>query len=144
VARYSPCFSITKILRNLEQTCREGGGELCVGMEAKLLIDGLPASFDDEDLCALLRPYGTVLSAHIFTPATAALRRGGAVRMATIEEATRAIQTLDGVTLGDAVLHVLLVIRDHQPINGPKEGRRTSFSGASGTTSQNLPSCLTG
>jgi hypothetical protein len=41
--------------------------------------------------------------------------------MATIEEATRAIQTLDGAALGDAVLHMLLVLREHQPINGLKE-----------------------
>ena len=109
-------------------------------MDVKLLIDGLPASFGDEDLCALLRPYGAVLSAHIFTQVTSALHKGGAVRMATIDEATRAIQNLDGVTLGDAVLHVLLILRDDQSIDGSKEARRTSVCRGSGTTSQNLPS----
>ena len=78
-------------------------------MGTKVLIDGLPSSFHDEDLRALFSPYGLVLSAQIMTAPGGRSLGAGSVRMATIEEATLAIRGLDRKKLGKDVLQVLLI-----------------------------------
>ena len=84
-------------------------------MAVKLLVDGLPPSFKEEDLCALFRLYGSVLSAHIFPVPTSTSCRAGAIYIATADQAVRALQQLDGVRIENAVLRLLWATPLNQP-----------------------------
>jgi RNA recognition motif-containing protein len=65
----------------------------------KLFVDGLPRSFDDQQLHDLFAGYGQVVSARILTSVSARLPLAGYVVMASAEETDRAIEALDRTRL---------------------------------------------
>jgi RNA recognition motif-containing protein len=66
-------------------------------MSSKLYVGSLPYSVNDEILAQLFSPYGAVQSAKVITDRESGLSKGfGFVEMATEEEASEAINKLNG------------------------------------------------
>ena len=64
-------------------------------MGIKLMIEGLPLLFSNQQLNDLFAPFGTVLSARVITDHPGKSLRIGEVEMSTAQEAERAMQTLN-------------------------------------------------
>jgi RNA recognition motif-containing protein len=79
----------------------------------KLLVDGFPASFSDQQLKDLFDPFGAVVSVIIVTDQTGCSLGFGYVEMSTYGESQRAQRTLHRTTLED---QHLLVIEVNDPI----------------------------
>ena len=79
----------------------------------KLLVDGFPASFSDQQLKDLFDPFGAVVSVIIVTDQTGCSLGFGYVEMSTYGESQRAQKTLHRTTLED---QHLLVIEVNDPI----------------------------
>jgi len=79
----------------------------------KLLIDGFPASFSDQQLKDLFDPFGAVVTVIIVTDQTGCSLGFGYVEMSTYGESQRAQRTLHRTTLED---QHLLVIEVNDPI----------------------------
>lgn len=77
-------------------------------MSARLYVDGLLASIDEQELKTMFSRFGHVLSAQIYQPGTPAGSGVGAVEMASIEEAQKAISALHHSYLGGIFLLVFL------------------------------------
>ena len=80
---------------------------------SKLLVDGFPASFSDQQLKNLFDPFGAVISVIIVTDQTGCSLGFGYVEMSTYGESQRAQKTLHRTTLED---QHLLVIEVNDPI----------------------------
>ena len=78
----------------------------------KLLVDGFPASFSDQQLKDLFDPFGAVVSVIIVTDQTGCSLGFGYVEMSTYGESRRAQKTLHRTTLEDQ--HLLVIeVNDH-------------------------------
>jgi RNA recognition motif-containing protein len=78
----------------------------------KLLVDGFPASFSDQQLKDLFDPFGAVVSVIIVTDQTGCSLGFGYVEMSTYGESQRAQKTLHRTTLEDQ--HLLVIeVNDH-------------------------------
>jgi polyadenylate-binding protein len=75
----------------------------------KLLVDGFPASFSDQQLKDLFDPFGAVVSVIIVTDQTGCSLGFGYVEMSTYGESQRAQKTLHRTTLEDQHLLVIEV-----------------------------------
>ncbi|MEK6617788.1 MAG: RNA-binding protein [Nitrospirota bacterium] len=76
-------------------------------MSTKLYVGSLPYSTTDAQLTDLFSQYGAVTSAKVITDKFTGQSRGfGFVEMATSEEATRAIESLNGTKLEQRTLVV--------------------------------------
>jgi len=80
----------------------------------KLLVDGFPASFSDQQLKDLFDPFGAVVSVIIVTDQTGCSLGFGYVEMSTYGESQRAQKILHRTTLED---QHLLVIEVNDPID---------------------------
>jgi polyadenylate-binding protein len=79
---------------------------------SKLLVDGFPASFSDQQLKNLFDPFGAVISVIIVTDQTGCSLGFGYVEMSTYGESQRAQKTLHLSTLEDQ--HLLVIeVKDH-------------------------------
>jgi RNA recognition motif-containing protein len=63
-------------------------------MACKLYVEGFPPSFSDEELAKVFSAFGTVISAVIARSLTNESMCFGAVKMAKLEEADKAIKAL--------------------------------------------------
>ena len=73
----------------------------------KLFVDGLPASFGNKELSDLFTDFGTVLSAEVVKSDEGISLQFGFVAMGTSREALRAMAALNGSSVKD---HLLLVV----------------------------------
>jgi RNA recognition motif-containing protein len=63
-------------------------------LQTKLIVDGFPSSFTDQDLKDLLAPFGSVISASIARDPKGESLRMGQVEMALPEEAKKVKEKL--------------------------------------------------
>ena len=93
-------------------------------MNKKLYVGGLPYSVTDEQLRELFTAHGTVESAQVVTDKYTDQSRGfGFVEMGTVEEAEKAIQALNGTSLGGRNLTVnMSKPREDRPRGGGNRG----------------------
>ena len=78
----------------------------------KLLVDGFPTSFSDQQLKDLFDPFGAVVSVIIVTDQTGCSLGFGYVEMSTYGESQRAQKTLHLSRLEDQ--HLLVIeVKDH-------------------------------
>ena len=104
-------------------------------MTTKLYIGNLSYSATDEALRDAFAPYGAVLSATIITDRDTGQSRGfGFVEYATSDEASRAIEALNGADLAGRALNVS-VARPRNSDRGSEGGDRRLY-GASGHRSK--------
>ena len=71
-------------------------------------LSNLPADVDDTVLCQLVRPYGTVQSAHVLRDDANNSSRCAAVMMASGDDALRVLAAFNGRLLGDCVIQASL------------------------------------
>ena len=72
-----------------------------------VFLSNLPPDVDDTVLCQLVRPYGTVQSAHTMPDDTSSTRCA-AVTMTSVDEALRLLAAFNGRMLGDCVIQATL------------------------------------
>jgi RNA recognition motif-containing protein len=89
----------------LPSVIEEGGEQEGV----RLLVDGFPASFSEQDLKSLFNPFGAVISVTVVTDPTGCSLGCGYVEMSTCGDAQRAQRTLHLTTLEDQHLLVIEV-----------------------------------
>ena len=78
----------------------------------KLLVDGFPESFSDQQLKDLFDPFGAIVSVIIVTDQTGCSLGFGYVEMSTYGESQRAQKTLHRTILEDQ--HLLVIeVNDH-------------------------------
>lgn len=77
-------------------------------MGSRLYVDGLLASVGEQELKTMFSRFGNVLSAQIYQPGTPAGSGVGAVEMASLEDAQKAISALHHSYLGGILLLVFL------------------------------------
>jgi RNA recognition motif-containing protein len=78
-------------------------------MAIRLIIDGLPQHYFEEELIALFTPFGSVLSAQLARDHLHNVLGVGLVAMASVEEGYRAMFALDRKELHDHTIHVAIV-----------------------------------
>jgi len=71
-------------------------------------LSNLPADVDDTVLCQLVRPYGTVQSAHVLRDDTNATRCAALITMSSGEEALRVMAAFNGRLIADCVIQATL------------------------------------
>ena len=81
-------------------------------MGTKLLVDGIPSFFTDQQLKELFSRYGTVLSTKVIRDSRARSLKFGYVEMATLHEANTAIQQLNRSWLDGQALVVKMEKKD--------------------------------
>jgi len=81
-------------------------------MGTKLLVDGIPSFFTDQQLKELFSRYGTVLSTKVIRDPRAQSLKFGYVEMATLHEANTAIQQLNRSWLYGQALVVKMEKKD--------------------------------
>ncbi|MFH0789790.1 MAG: RNA-binding protein [Pseudomonadota bacterium] len=97
-------------------------------MSNKLYVGSLPYSVNDEVLSQLFSPFGTVESAKVITDRETGLSKGfGFVEMASAQEATEAINNLNG----SAYEGRTLTVSNARP-QAPREGGGGGFRGGPG------------
>jgi len=97
-------------------------------MSNKLYVGSLPYSVNDESLSKLFSTYGTVESAKVITDRETGLSKGfGFVEMASAQEATEAINNLNGSSFEGRTLTVSVA----RP-QAPREGGGGGFRGGKG------------
>ena len=74
---------------------------------ATVCLSNLPAEVDDAVLCQLVRPYGTVHSAHVLRNDINSTRCA-VITMANSDEALRVLAAFNGRQLGDCVIQATL------------------------------------
>jgi polyadenylate-binding protein len=78
----------------------------------RLLVDGFPTSFSDQQLKNLFDPFGAVISVIIITDQTGCSLGFGYIEMSTYGESQRAQKTLHLSTLEDQPL-LVIEAKDH-------------------------------
>ncbi len=97
-------------------------------MSNKLYVGSFPYSVNDEVLSQLFSPFGTVESAKVITDRETGLSKGfGFVEMASAQEATEAINNLNG----SAYEGRTLTVSNARP-QAPREGGGGGFRGGPG------------
>ena len=97
-------------------------------MSNKLYVGSLPYSVNDEILSQIFTPYGTVESAKVITDRETGLSKGfGFVEMASAQEATEAINNLNGSAFEGRTL----TVSNARP-QAPREGGGGGFRGGPG------------
>jgi cold-inducible RNA-binding protein len=97
-------------------------------MSNKLYVGSLPYSVNDESLSQLFSPFGTVESAKVITDRETGLSKGfGFVEMASAQEATEAINNLNGSAFEGRTL----TVSNARP-QAPREGGGGGFRGGPG------------
>lgn len=81
-------------------------------MGTRLLVDGIPSLFTDQQFQELFLPYGTVLSAEVMSDPNGESLEFSYVEMATFDEANAAIQQLNRSWLDGQVLVVKMEKKD--------------------------------
>ncbi|HVT01241.1 MAG TPA: RNA-binding protein [Patescibacteria group bacterium] len=97
----------------------------------RLFVAGIPYETKDDQLAAHFAPAGQVTSAKVITDRYSGRSKGfGFVEMATAEEAAKAVETLNGSTLGGRQL----VVKEAYPMKdrndnggGRRDDRRNDF-----------------
>ena len=84
------------------------GGTGLVPTTATVCLSNVPADVDDTVLCQLVRPYGTVQSAHVLRDDNSSTGRSAVVTMTTDDEAVRVLSAFNGRVLGDCVIQATL------------------------------------
>lgn len=79
-------------------------------LTALLIVDHLPRHFFDEELAALVRPFGTVLSTHVMRDGAGDHLDFGYVELDTLENARCAMCALNGHEVHGHAITVALVI----------------------------------
>jgi len=95
----------------------------------KLFVGNLPYTVDNSQLQSLFEPAGTVVSASVITDKYSGRSKGfGFVEMSTVEEAQKAIDTLNGHEIEGRKLNVSEArpLGERKP-RGDRGGYRRSF-----------------
>ena len=88
----------------------------------KLYVGNLPYSVTEDDLRQLFSEAGEVQSAKVISDETGRSKGFGFVEMATLEEAEKAVNAINGRTLKDRALNVSEA-KPQQPRTGGRPGR---------------------
>lgn len=96
-------------------------------MSKKIYVGGLPFATTDEDLMELFSQHGTVTSARVIADRETGRSRGfGFVEMATAEEASNAISSLNNTQMGGRTLMVNEARPQEPRSGGGFRGNRSS------------------
>ena len=101
-------------------------------MSTKLFVGNLSFNTTENDLQEAFAAHGTVVEANLMMDRTSGRSRGFAfVTMSTPEEAQKAIQAMNGATLGDSALTVNIARPKEERPRGDR-GPRRDFGGGGG------------
>ena len=101
-------------------------------------LSNVPSDVDDTVLCQLIRPYGTVQSAHVPRDGCAV------VTMSSVEEALRVLAAFNGRLLGDCVIQASLYTSPSgAPVSRPTAGSMVTLQPMLGLVTTPTGACQT-